>query len=182
MVVKLGFAFDIPREDDTRSAVVEVQRIAGWVGGSFVCVGEPRPSKIGGRAAAAARMQGGSRSQHSLTSVSRRRAVICRLLCARFCFFEKKVLWRLVRRAASELRTHARGPLLTGPTWAWHPCANARSVGSVGYYVFAHEEPDLTASVWLQDRLLAVSALGRYLPAGSSSWGLSGLHAAGASR
>ena len=58
LVVKLGFAFDIPREDDTRSAVVEVQRVVGWVGGSFLCVGEPRPSKIGGRAAAAARMQG----------------------------------------------------------------------------------------------------------------------------
>ena len=31
---------------------------------------------------------GGSRSQHSLTSVSRRRAVICRVSCERFSLFE----------------------------------------------------------------------------------------------
>ena len=48
-------------------------------------------SEIRPSAAAAARMQGGSRSQHSLISVSRRRAVICRVSCERFSFFEKKV-------------------------------------------------------------------------------------------
>ena len=91
MVIKLGFASDMP---DKTSPVGEWSRhkgLQGGGGGSFVCVGEPRLSKIGGRAAAAARMQGGSRSQHSLTSVSRRRAVICRVSCERFSLFEKKV-------------------------------------------------------------------------------------------
>ena len=80
---------------DRTSPVGEWSRqkeLQGGGGGSFVCVGEPRLSKIGGRAAAAARMQGGSRSQHSLTSVSRRRAVICRLQCAKLLFREKSPL------------------------------------------------------------------------------------------